>query len=72
MTEVVTKMFFLSPRLSDAYVTKKGRLNGVISRETLKRVIDRHKDPMEVFLLQECLAIKDMWKWTVHQRRRRG
>ena len=54
-------------RLSDAYVTKKGRLNGLISRETLKQVIDRHKDPMEVFLMQEGLAFKDSWKWNLHQ-----
>lgn len=60
-------MLFITLKLSDAYVTKKGRLNGLISRETLKQVIDRHKDPMEVFLMQEGLAFKDSWKWNLHQ-----
>jgi len=53
--------------LADAYVTKKGRLNGVITRDTLKQVIDRHKDPVEVFLMEEGLALKNSWKWTLYQ-----
>ncbi len=43
-------MLFITLRLTEAYVTTHGKLDGVITRDMLKQVILRHADPLKILL----------------------
>lgn len=52
-------MLFITLRLSEAYATTHGRLNGVITRNMLKQVILRHADPLQILMTKLGFLVSD-------------
>jgi hypothetical protein len=54
-------MLFITMCLSEAYVTRNGVLEGVITRDRLKEAISEHKDPMRILILRFKQLFSDLW-----------